>query len=76
MRGNSPTVALGNTKSMRVGDNVYAIGTPLGEENQSTFTAGMVSAISDIMKGKTERPIYQGSGGKRVNLRDLSFRKR
>jgi Circadian oscillating protein COP23 len=35
-----------------------------------------IDKISDIMKGKTGRPIYQGSGGKRVNLRDLSFKKR
>jgi serine protease Do len=51
--GKLPTIALGNTKSMRVGDNIYAIGTPLGEENQSTFTAGMVSAL------RGERQIIQ-----------------
>jgi serine protease Do len=43
--GKLPTVPLGNLKSMRVGDNVYAIGTPLDEVNQSTFTAGMVSGF-------------------------------
>jgi serine protease Do len=51
--GKLPIVKLGNTKSIQVGDNVYAIGTPLGEENQSTFTAGMVSALRD------ERQIIQ-----------------
>jgi hypothetical protein len=35
-----------------------------------------IEQIGDIMKGKTGRPIYQSSGGKRVNLRDLSFRKK
>ncbi len=43
--GKLPTVALGNGKSVRVGDNVYAIGTPLAERNQNTFTAGLVSGI-------------------------------
>jgi Circadian oscillating protein COP23 len=35
-----------------------------------------IDQIGDIMKGKTGRPIYQSSGGKRVNLRDLAFRKK
>jgi serine protease Do len=43
--GKLPTVALGNGKSIRVGDNVYAIGTPLGEQNQNSFSPGIVSAI-------------------------------
>jgi serine protease Do len=42
-----PTVAPGKSKSIRVGDNVYAIGTPLGEQNQNTFTSGIVSSIRD-----------------------------
>ena len=39
------TVALGNAKSLRVGDTVYAIGTPLDEVNKNTFTAGMLSGF-------------------------------
>jgi serine protease Do len=70
--GKLPTVALGNTKSLQVGDNVYAIGTPLGEENQSTFTAGMVSAIrgegrviqhnAAINKGNSGGPLLNEKG--------------
>jgi serine protease Do len=46
-----PTLSLGNQKSVRVGDSVYAIGTPLGEPNFGTLTAGMVSGLRD--NGKT-----------------------
>jgi serine protease Do len=42
-----PTVALSATTSVRVGDNIYAIGTPLDEAFQNTFTTGIVSAIRD-----------------------------
>jgi serine protease Do len=40
-----PTVALGITKKIRVGDTIYALGTPLREDNYNSFTRGMVSAI-------------------------------
>jgi len=40
-----PTLRLAKSKSIGVGDSVYAIGTPLGEINQNTFTNGMVSAF-------------------------------
>jgi serine protease Do len=42
-----PTVALARTNSVAVGDSTYAIGTPLNEALQNTFTAGIVSAIRD-----------------------------
>lgn len=62
--GKLPTVALGNTKSIRVGDNVYAIGTPLAEENQSTFTAGLVSGLRDNGRIiQTNTAINQGNSG-------------
>ncbi|MFM2305061.1 MAG: hypothetical protein RLZZ135_2473 [Cyanobacteriota bacterium] len=41
-----PTVALSKTIS-RVGDNTYAIGTPLDEAFKNTLTTGIVSAIRD-----------------------------
>ena len=41
-----PTVAPAAT-SVRVGDNAYAIGTPLEEAFQNTFTTGIVSAIRE-----------------------------
>jgi serine protease Do len=59
-----PTVAPGKSKSIRVGDNVYAIGTPLAEANQNTFTAGIVSSVRD--DGRTIQhnvAINQGSSG-------------
>ncbi|WP_373539753.1 S1C family serine protease [Chamaesiphon sp.] len=40
-----PTVSFGNTGSIKVGNPVYAIGTPLQELNLNTFTSGIVSAI-------------------------------
>lgn len=42
-----PAVALGQMKSVNVGDNTYAIGTPLDEVFQNTFTAGIISALRD-----------------------------
>ncbi|PSB40441.1 S1C family serine protease [Chamaesiphon polymorphus] len=42
-----PTVALGRMKSVKVGDNTYAIGTPLHEAFQNTLTTGIVSAMRD-----------------------------
>jgi serine protease Do len=61
--GKLPTIALGNTKSMRVGDNIYAIGTPLGEENQSTFTAGMVSALRGERQIQHNAAVNRGNSG-------------
>jgi serine protease Do len=42
-----PIVALSTMTSVRVGDNAYAIGTPLDESLQNTFTTGSVSALRD-----------------------------
>jgi serine protease Do len=66
-----PTINMGKTSSIRVGDAVYAIGTPLAERNQNSLTAGMVSAIRD--GGQTiqhSAPINPGnSGGPLINER-------
>lgn len=66
-----PTLNFGKGSAISVGDPVYAIGTPLGEENQNTFTAGMVSAIRDGGKViQHSAPINRGnSGGPLVNER-------
>jgi serine protease Do len=59
-----PTVAPGKSKSIRVGDNVYAIGTPLSEQNQNTFTSGIVSSIRDEGRiVQTNAAINVGSSG-------------
>ncbi|WP_310487708.1 trypsin-like peptidase domain-containing protein [Chamaesiphon sp. VAR_69_metabat_338] len=66
-----PTLNFGKSSAIRVGDPVYAIGTPLGEENQNTFMPGMISAIRN--KGSViqhSAPINRGnSGGPLVNER-------
>jgi serine protease Do len=64
-----PTVKLGNVRSMRVGDSVYAIGSPLAEINQNTFTSGMVSGIrNNGTRIQTDAAINSGnSGGPLVN---------
>jgi serine protease Do len=66
-----PTLNFGKSSAIRVGDPVYAIGTPLGEDNQNTFTAGMVSAIRGGGKViQHSAPINRGnSGGPLVNDR-------
>ena len=67
-----PTVALSTMTSVRVGDNAYAIGTPLDEVFQNTFTTGIVSALRDggnsiqhsaaINKGNSGGPLLNDSG--------------
>jgi serine protease Do len=66
-----PTVALSATTSVRVGDNTYAIGTPLGEAFQNTFTTGIVSAIRGGGKyiQHSAAITYGSSGGPLLNDR-------
>ena len=59
-----PTVKLGNVSSMKVGDSVYAIGSPLAEINQNTFTSGMVSGIrNNGARIQTDAAINSGNSG-------------
>lgn len=44
-----PVAELGMSDELSVGDNVYAIGNPLGLELRSTFTDGIVSAVDREM---------------------------
>jgi serine protease Do len=66
-----PTLNFGKSSGIRVGDDVYAIGTPLAEKNQNSFAAGIVSAIR--ASGKViqhSAPINRGnSGGPLLNDR-------
>ncbi|MBX2995800.1 MAG: trypsin-like peptidase domain-containing protein [Bdellovibrionaceae bacterium] len=72
---NFPTVALGNSKDLEVGEWVAAFGNPLGQGH--TMTKGIISAkgrdIGEINKFpliQTDTPINPGnSGGPLVNLR-------
>jgi S1-C subfamily serine protease len=52
-RGNLPTVTVGNSSKISVGDPVVAIGSPLGLA--STVTSGIISALN--------RPVTTGSVG-------------
>ncbi|MCY7337787.1 MAG: S1C family serine protease [Chamaesiphon sp.] len=62
--GKYPTVQLAKSKSIGVGDSVYAIGTPLEERNQNTFTNGMVSAFrADGQIIQHNAAISQGNSG-------------
>lgn len=73
---NLPTLSLGNSDQVRVGDVVLAIGNPLGL--RQTVTSGIISAKSrqtGLSDGsfedflQTDAPINQGnSGGALVNL--------
>jgi len=48
-RGSLPTVKLGNSAELLVGEEVYAIGNPLGLDQ--TLTRGVVSAINQTLPG-------------------------
>ena len=69
-RHNLPMIKLGNRRAIEVGSQVYAIGTPFGEENQNTFTMGIVSALrtgiiqhsAPIQPGNSGGPLLDGNG--------------
>ena len=47
---NLPYVNLGDSKNIRVGETVYAIGNPIGFEFRRTVTAGIISAKNRTIK--------------------------
>jgi S1-C subfamily serine protease len=69
--GTLPTVTLGDSAKVRVGDDVVAIGNPLGLDQ--TLTRGVVSAINRILSEtplsllepliQTDTPINPGNSG-------------
>ena len=73
--GNLPTVKLGDSNAVRVGEWVMAIGSPYGFEN--TVTSGIVSATSRSLPDGTYVPFIQtdaavnpgNSGGPLFNMR-------
>lgn len=63
---NAPAVALGETRGLLVGQNVYALGSPAGLE--LTLSAGLVSSLrrdddQRLMMIQTSAPISPGSSG-------------
>ena len=72
---NLPTLTLGNTKDLKVGEWVLAIGSPFGFEN--TVTAGVVSAKGRTLPDDSYVPFIQtdvainpgNSGGPLLNTR-------
>ena len=43
-------VEFGNSSNVRVGENVYAIGNPIGREFRRTVTSGIISAVNRTIK--------------------------
>ena len=49
---------IGNSNSTNIGQDVYAIGNPIGYEFQRTVTGGIVSAVNRTVKIKNEDETY------------------
>jgi len=45
-----PTISLGDSSNIRIGETVYAIGNPIGYEFRRTVTSGIISAINRSVK--------------------------
>ncbi|HXH81509.1 MAG TPA: trypsin-like peptidase domain-containing protein [Candidatus Tectomicrobia bacterium] len=52
-----PTVRLGDSSAVRVGDEVLAIGNPLGLDQ--TMTRGIVSGLNRLLPGVSDEPMIQ-----------------
>ena len=66
-RRNLPMVRLGNSRSIEVGNQIYAIGTPLGESNYNTLTTGIVSALRTGIVQHSAAVSPGNSGGPLLN---------
>ncbi len=74
---NIPSITMGDSDSLRVGEMVLAIGSPMSEDLAHTVTMGIVSARGRTIKGlslyqdfiQTDAAINRGnSGGPLINL--------
>ena len=62
--GKAPPMRLGDSREIAVGDEIYAIGNPLGLEG--TFSQGIISGIRKLNSGtmfQITAPISRGSSG-------------
>lgn len=78
-----PYAILGNSDNIQVGENVYAIGNPIGYEFQRTVTSGIISALNRTIKlEENDEEVYMedliqtdatinpgNSGGPLLNIR-------
>jgi serine protease Do len=56
-RGPLPAARLGDSASLRVGDEVVAIGNPVGLDQ--TMTRGIISALNRLLAGISDQPMIQ-----------------
>ena len=47
---NLPYVSLGDSSNIKVGENVFAVGNPIGYEFRKTVTSGIISALNRTIK--------------------------
>ena len=47
---NLPFANLGNSKNVRIGETVYAVGNPIGFEFRKSVTSGIISAVNRTIK--------------------------
>lgn len=52
------SINIANSNSVKIGEDVYAIGNPIGYEFQRTVTSGIISAINRTVKIKNEDETY------------------
>lgn len=49
-KNNLPSIKLGNSSEIKIGEKVYAIGNPIGFEFRRTVTSGIISSINRSIK--------------------------